>query len=59
MDFKFDATAKKRRLKFLNMSDGHSCLCLAIRVGRRCKASDVVAVLEELSSAYPAQASMR
>jgi transposase InsO family protein len=34
--------------------DEHSSLCLAIRVGRRCKAKDMVAVLEELTSSYPA-----
>jgi putative transposase len=45
MDFQFDATADGRRLKFLNVIDEHSRLCLAIRVGRRCKAKDVVAVL--------------
>jgi hypothetical protein len=50
MDFQFDATADGRRLKFLNVIDEHSRLCLAIRVGRRCKAKDVVAVLEELTS---------
>ena len=54
MDFQFDATADGRRLKFLNVIDEHSRLCLAIRVGRRCKAKDVVAVLEELTSLYPA-----
>jgi hypothetical protein len=46
MDFQFDATADGRRLKFLNVIDEHSRLCLAIRVGRRCKSKDVVAVLE-------------
>jgi transposase InsO family protein len=44
MDFQFDATADGRRLKFLNVIDEHSHLCLAIKVGRRCKAKDVVAV---------------
>jgi len=34
--------------------DECSRVCLAIRVGRRCKARDVVAVLEELTSVYPA-----
>jgi len=33
--------------------DKHSPLCLAIRVGRRRKAKDVVAVLEGLTSIYP------
>jgi putative transposase len=59
MDFQFDATADGRRLKFLNVIDEHSRLCLAIRVGRRCKAKDVVAVLEELTSVYPAPSFIR
>jgi putative transposase len=59
MDFQFDATADGRRLKFLNVIDEHSRLCLAIRVGRRCKARDVVAVLDELTSLYPAPAIIR
>ena len=46
MDFQFDATADGRLLKFLKAIDEHRCMCLAIRVGRRCKAKDVVAVLE-------------
>ncbi len=49
MDFHFDAPADGRKLKFLNVIDEHSRLCLTIRVGRRCKAKDVVAVLEELT----------
>ena len=57
MDFQFDGTADGRRLKFLNVIDEHSRFCLAIRVGRRCKAKDVLAVLKELSSLfYPARA---
>ena len=59
MDFQFDATADGCRLKFLNVIHEHSRLCLAIRVGRRCKAKDVVAVLEELTSVYPAPAFIR
>lgn len=59
MDFQFDATADGRRLKFLNVIDEHSRFCLTIRVGRRCKARDVVAVLEELTSLYPALAFVR
>jgi transposase InsO family protein len=54
MDFQFDATADGLRLKFLNVIDEHSRFCLAIWVGRRCKAKDVVAVLEELTTLYPA-----
>ena len=59
MDFQFDATADGRRLKFLNVIDEHSRLCLAIRVGRRGKAKDVVAVLEELISVYTAPTFIR
>jgi putative transposase len=59
MDFQFDSTADGRRLKFLNVIDEHSRLCLTIRVGRRCKAKDVVAVLEELTSLYPAPTYVR
>ena len=59
IDFQFDATADGRRLKFLNVIDEHRRLCLAIRVGRLCKAQDVVAVLEELTSVYPAPAFIR
>jgi putative transposase len=59
MDFQFNATADGRRVKFLNVIDEHSRLCLAIRVGRRCKAKDVLAVLEDLTSLYPAPAFIR
>jgi hypothetical protein len=59
MDFQFNATADGRRLKFLYVIEEHSRLCLAIRVGRRWKANDVVAVLEELPSLYPASAFIR
>ena len=44
MDFQFDATADGRRLNFLNVMDKHSRFCLAIRVGRRRKAKDLLAV---------------
>jgi putative transposase len=59
MDFQFDATADGRRLNFLNVIDEPSRLCLAIRVGRRCKAKEVVAVLGNLTSLYPAPALIR
>ena len=54
MDFQFDSTADGRQLKFLNVIDVYSRLCLAIRVGRRCKAKNVVAVLDEFTRLYPA-----
>ena len=53
MDCQFDATADGRRLKFLNVIDEHSRFCLAVRLGRCCKAKDVVTVLEALTSVYP------
>jgi putative transposase len=59
MDFQVDATADGRRLKFLSVIDEYSRLCMAIWVGRRCKAKDVVAVLEEFNSLYPAPAFIR
>jgi len=59
MDFQYDATADGRRRKFLNVINEHSLLYLAIRVGRRCKAKDVVALLEALTSVYPAPAYIR
>jgi hypothetical protein len=59
IDCQIDATADGRRLKFLNVIDEQSRLCLAIRVGRRCKAKVVVAALEELTSLYPAPAFVR
>lgn len=59
MDIKLAASAEGRRPKFLNVIDAPSQLCLAIRVGRRCKAKDVVAILEELNSIYPAPVFIR
>jgi putative transposase len=50
MDFQFDVTADGRRLNVLNVIDDNCCLCLAIRVGSRCKAKDVVAVLDRADS---------
>ncbi len=37
-----------RTLKFLNVIDEFSRVCLAIRVGRSCKAVDVIDTIEEL-----------
>ena len=54
MDSTFKDTTDGRRLKFLIVMDEDSCLCLAIRLGRRCKTKDVAAVLEELTSFYSA-----
>jgi transposase InsO family protein len=48
-----------RRLKFLNIVDDFSRLCLAIRVGRHCKAIDVIDTIEELLKLYPPPTHMR
>jgi transposase InsO family protein len=42
-----------RTLKFLNVIDEYSRLCLAIRVGRRCRAAEVIDTIEELLKLYP------
>ena len=57
MDFSLDAPADGRRHKFLNVIDENSRLCLAFRVGRRCKAK--VVVLNDFTSLYPAPAFFR
>jgi putative transposase len=52
--FPIQATADSCNIKFLNVFDKYSRLCLAIRVRRRCKAKNLVAVLEGLTILYPA-----
>jgi transposase InsO family protein len=59
IDFQFDQTMDGRRLKFLNIVDEYSRLCLAIRVGRRCKAIDVIDAIEELFKQHPAPTHLR
>jgi putative transposase len=48
LDFQFDETADRRRLKLLNIVDEHTREALAMRVGRTCDADDVVATIEAL-----------
>ena len=48
-----------RRLKLLNIVDEYSRMCLAIRVGRRSKAIDVIDSIEELLKQYPAPTHLR
>jgi putative transposase len=43
MHYQFDSTAYGHLLKCLILIDEDSRFCLAILVGRRCKAKDVVA----------------
>ncbi|MCX5946521.1 MAG: DDE-type integrase/transposase/recombinase [Cyanobacteria bacterium] len=59
IDFQFDQTMDDCRLKFLNIIDEYSRVCLAIRVGRRCRAVDVIAAIEELLGQYPAHTHLR
>ena len=48
-----------RTLKFLNVIDEYSRLCLAIRVGRRCRAAEVIDTNEELLKLYPPPTHLR
>lgn len=48
IDFQFDETADRRRLKLCNIVDEHTREALAIRVGRSCDAEDVIATVEAL-----------
>jgi putative transposase len=59
IDFQFDRTMDVRMLKFLNVLDEYSRVCQAIRVGRRCKAVDVIDTIEELLKLYPAPTHLR
>jgi len=59
INFQFDQTMDGRTLKFLNVLDEYSRVCLAIRVGRRCKAVDVIDTIEELLKLYPAPTRLR
>ena len=54
-----DLEEAKLRHRLREIASEHIRWGLAIRVGRRCKARDVVAVLEELTSLYPAPAFIR
>jgi putative transposase len=48
IDFQFDETADRRRLKLTNIVDEHTREALAMDVGRHCTADDVVAIIERL-----------
>jgi hypothetical protein len=53
IDFQFDQTMNGRSLKFLNLIDEYTSICLAIRLGRRCMAFEVIDTIEELLRLYP------
>lgn len=48
LDFQFDETSDRRRIKLCNIVDEHTREALAIRVDRRCTAEDVIGMIEEL-----------
>ena len=50
IDFQFDETADRRRLKLCNIVDEHTREALAMDVGRTCTADDVVAIIERLAA---------
>ena len=48
VDFQFDETADRRRLKLLNVVDEHTREALAMRVARNCTADDLVTIIDAL-----------
>jgi len=58
-DFRFDQAMDGRNLKFLNVIDKYSRLCLTIQVGRRCIAAEVIDTIEELLKLYPPPTHLR
>lgn len=48
VDFQFDETSDRRRIKLCNIVDEHTREALAIRVDRRCTAEDVICMIERL-----------
>jgi putative transposase len=48
IDFQFDETADRKRLKLCNIVDEHTREALATDVARHCTADDVVAIVERL-----------
>jgi putative transposase len=53
INFQFDQTMDGLSVKFLNVIDEFSRVCLATRVSRRCQAVDVIDTIEELLKLYP------
>lgn len=48
IDFQFDETADRRRIKLCNIVDEYTREALAIRVGRTCTAENVITLIEQL-----------
>ncbi len=53
IDFQFDPTIDVSTVKFLNVIDEYSRFALTIRAGMRCRAVDVIDMIEELLKFYP------
>jgi len=54
IDFQYDQPMDSRKLKLLKILDEYCRDCLAIRIGRRCKAVDAIAAIEEILGQYSA-----
>ena len=52
IDFQFDETIDRRRLKLTNIVDEHTREALAMRVARHCTAEDLIVELERLVVEY-------
>jgi len=59
IDFQFDESADRRRLKLANIVDEHTREALAMRVGRSCTADDLIVELDRLVDLYGAPAALR
>lgn len=59
IDFQFDETTNGRKLKFLNIIDEYSRMDLAILVGIRCQAVDIIDNLENLLGQLQAPTQIR
>lgn len=59
VDFQFDETSDRRRIKLCNIVDEHTREALAIRVDRRCTAEDVIGMIERLRAQRGAPAYLR
>jgi hypothetical protein len=53
VDFQFDETADRRRIKLCNIVDEYTREALAIRVDRTCTAENVITVVEQLTYRDP------
>jgi putative transposase len=59
VDFQFDETSDRRRIKLFNIVDEHTREALAIRVARTCTGEDVVTALSQIISERGAPAYLR